>query len=163
MFDIFVYLYETYCRPENCPDNVSLARKLTAIGFEEDAIVDALDWLSSLVDSTKYLDRDVINEEANSGAQQNAGFRIYTEQETSTLGIDAIGFVQYLQNENLLNAQQRELVIERAMALDDSPVDVDELKIVVLMILWSQGQEPETLKFDDLLLPNDERASRLLH
>jgi Smg protein len=163
MFDILVYLYETYCRPESCPDSIVLAKKLSAVGFDEDEIVDALDWLNALVDTTKYLERDLLLEETNSGIQRNAGFRIYTEQEVSTLGIAAIGFVHYLENANLLNAQQRELVVDRAMALEDSPVDLDELKIVVLMILWSQGQESGMLRFDDLLLPSDESTSRLLH
>ncbi|MFZ6798837.1 DUF494 family protein [Undibacterium sp. Di24W] len=160
MFDILVYLYETYCRPESCPESIVLAKKLSEIGFGEDEIVDALDWLNALVDASKG---GVILDKTNSGAQRNAGFRIYTEQEASTLGIVAIGFVQYLENANLLNVQQRELVIDRAMALEESPVDLDELKIVVLMILWSQGHEPGMLSFDDLLLPNDESRSRLLH
>ena len=33
MFDVLVYLYETYWRPDACPDQAQLRRKLSAIGF----------------------------------------------------------------------------------------------------------------------------------
>jgi len=34
MFDVLVYLYENYWRPDACPDHDQLSRKLTAVGFE---------------------------------------------------------------------------------------------------------------------------------
>jgi Smg protein len=65
----------------------------------------------------------------------------------------------------LLTASQREIVIERALALDESPVTLGKLKIIVLMLLWSQGKEPDALMFDDLFgADEDEDAEpRLLH
>ena len=48
MFDVLVYLYETYWRPDACPDPAQLQRKLTAMGFERDDIQDALTWLDGL-------------------------------------------------------------------------------------------------------------------
>lgn len=48
MFDVLVYLYETYWRPDACPDSAQLARKLTAVGFENDEIQEALNWLEGL-------------------------------------------------------------------------------------------------------------------
>lgn len=163
MFDIFVYLYETYYRPETCPDSIALARKLSAVGFDDDEIVEALDWLRGLADSTKFLDKLDESGNATMPVQTDTGFRIYTEQENSCLGSAAIGFIHYLENAGLLNTQQREVVIERAMALDMLPVALDMLKIVVLMMLWSHGKESDMVMFDDLLLPDEERTSRLLH
>ena len=58
---------------------------------------------------------------------------------------------------------QREIVIERALALEESPVALGKLKIIVLMLLWSQGKEPDALMFDDLFGSDDEQAPRLLH
>jgi uncharacterized protein Smg (DUF494 family) len=34
MFDVLVYLYETYYRPDACPDSEALVKKLSAVGFE---------------------------------------------------------------------------------------------------------------------------------
>ena len=42
MFDVLVYLYENYWRPDACPDHAQLARKLTSVGFESDEIEEAL-------------------------------------------------------------------------------------------------------------------------
>ncbi|TFW08529.1 DUF494 family protein, partial [Oxalobacteraceae bacterium OM1] len=50
MFDILVYLYETYYRPDACPEPAALARKLSAIGFDDIEISEALDWLSGLTE-----------------------------------------------------------------------------------------------------------------
>ena len=48
MFDVLVYLYETYWRPDACPDHAQLTRKLSAVGFETDEIQEALVWLDGL-------------------------------------------------------------------------------------------------------------------
>ena len=45
MFDVLVYLYENYWRPDACPDHDQLTRKLSAVGFESDDIEEALIWL----------------------------------------------------------------------------------------------------------------------
>jgi len=139
MFDILVYLYETYYRPETCPDAIVLAKKLSAVGFDDEEIVEALDWLSVLTDTTQQLNQVIELDGVLNEVQKSSGFRIYTEQENNSLGVAAIGFMHYLMNANVLNAQQRELVVERALALDEESVPLDKLKVVVLMVLWSQG------------------------
>jgi hypothetical protein len=50
MFDILVYLYETYYRPDACPEPAALARKLSAVGFDDIEISEALDWLNGLTE-----------------------------------------------------------------------------------------------------------------
>ena len=45
MFDILVYLYETYYRPDACPEPAALAKKLSAVGFDDVEISEALVWL----------------------------------------------------------------------------------------------------------------------
>ena len=45
MFEVLVYLYETYYRPDACPEPEALVRKLSAIGFEEDDELDVPDFL----------------------------------------------------------------------------------------------------------------------
>ena len=37
----------------------------------------------------------------------------------------------------------REIVIDRAMAAPGDPVSLDDLKIIVLMVYWSFGREPD--------------------
>jgi len=54
-------------------------------------------------------------------------------------------------------------VIERALAVNESPMPLNKLKVIVLMLLWSLGQEPDALMFDELFLTDDEPEPRLLH
>ena len=152
MFDILVYLYETYYRPDACPEPAALARKLSAVGFDDVEISEALVWLTDLTEMA--------------GADEaiaSTGTRFYVQQEYDVLGSAAVGFIQFLESAKVLSPTQREIVIERALALDESPVGLSKLKIIVLMLLWSQGHEPDALMFDDLFGSDDEQAPRLLH
>ena len=154
MFDILVYLYETYYRPDACPEPEALARKLSAVGFDDVEISEALVWLTDLTEMA--------------GAEQNTAFsssgtRFYVDSEYDALGSAAVGFIQFLESAKVLTPVQREIVIERALALDESPVGPGKLKIIVLMLLWSQGKEPDALMFDDLFGSDDEQTPRLLH
>ena len=66
MFEVLVYLYETYWRPDACPDHDQLTRKLSAVGFETDEIADALSWLDGLAQTA----------EAFAGAQSADSLRV---------------------------------------------------------------------------------------
>lgn len=158
MFDVLVYLYETYYRPDACPDSAALVKKLSAVGFEEDEISKALGWLTDLAETTHEL--------ADQYPQQTAfsfGTRIYVASELDALGTAAVGFVQFLESAKVINPIQREIVIERALAATEGHISLDKLKVIVLMVLWSQGQEPDGLMFDELFLDEDEAVPRLLH
>ena len=48
------------------------------------------------------------------------------------------GFLLFLEQHGVLDADQRELVLDRAMALDQDELDLDDLKWVVLMVLFNQ-------------------------
>jgi Smg protein len=154
MFDILVYLYETYYRPEACPEPAALAKKLSAVGFDDVEISEALVWLNDLT--------------ALAGVEQtltasSTGTRFYVDEEKDVLGSQAIGFIQFLESAKVLSPLQREIVIERALALEEAPVNLGKLKIIVLMLLWSQGMEPDALMFDDLFASDEDQAPRLLH
>jgi Smg protein len=159
MFDVLVYLYETYYRPDACPDTVALARKLSAVGFEEDEISEALAWLTRLAESTGTLKEPGPQQQAVS----SSGLRIYVEQEMNALGVAAVGFIQFLESAKVLDAVQREIVIERALAVNESPMPLDKLKVIVLMMLWSQGKEPDGLIFDEVFLDDVPPKRRQLH
>jgi Smg protein len=154
MFDILVYLYETYYRPDACPEPAALARKLSAVGFDDVEISEALVWLTDLTEMAGA---------EPSESFSSSGTRFYVDQEYDALGSAAVGFIQFLESAKVLTPVQREIVVERALALEESPVGLGKLKIIVLMLLWSQGKEPDALMFDDLFGADDEQAPRLLH
>ena len=154
MFDVLVYLYETYYRPDACPEPAALAKKLSAVGFDDVEISEALVWLTDLTEIAAV-------EHALTAA--STGTRFYVDEETDALGGAAIGFIQFLESAKVLSPLQREIVVERALALDEAPVSLGKLKVIVLMLLWSQGKEPDALMFDDLFGSDEDQAPRLLH
>lgn len=158
MFDVLVYLYETYYRPDACPDPEALVKKLSAIGFEQDEISQALGWLTDL-DKTAHAFSHLGPEHTPS----SFGIRIYAQQEVNILGIEGVGFIQFLESAKLLDSLQREIVIERVLAASAGAISLDKLKVIVLMVLWSQGKEPDGLMFDELFGDNEETGARLLH
>ncbi len=159
MFEVLVYLYETYYRPDACPEPEALVKKLSAIGFEENEIAKALVWLTDLAETN--------HEFADKYPQQTAfsfGIRVYAKQEIDVLGVPAIGFIQFLESAKMLNPVQREIVIERALMISETPVPLDKLKVIVLIVLWSQGKEPDGMMCDELFIDEDsDPEPRQLH
>ncbi len=50
--------------------------------------------------------------------------------------------------------------MDRAMAAPGDPVELDDLKIIVLMVYWSFGEEPDALVLDELC---DDAQDRIAH
>jgi Smg protein len=150
MFDVLVYLYENYWRPDACPDHRQLARKLSAAGFESEEIKEALAWLDGLA----------ANAEAVRDTESASSMRVYTAAERETLGDDAVGFISFLESAGVLPPAMREMVLDRAAAVGSGPMDLEQVKIIVLMVFWSLGEEPDALILDELFVdPQD----RLIH
>ncbi|HRL20401.1 DUF494 family protein [Alcaligenes sp. SDU_A2] len=151
MFDILVYLFETYYNPQACPKAEVLAHKLAAIGFEDEDINDALSWLHAMGETSSQCQPL----EQQSAASQ----RVFSEHEQHVLGAEAMGFITFLQNSGALTAHLREILIESALAVDESPVSLDKIKIVALMVLWSHEAEIDHLIFEELLHDDSTRLS----
>jgi Smg protein len=147
MFEVLVYLYENYWRPDACPDHDQLTRKLSAVGFESDEIQEALSWLDGLAETAQ----------AYAGEQHADSLRVYSMAEIDRLGEDSIGFVSFLESAGVLPAAMREMVIDRASAVGDSPLALEDLKVIVLMVFWSLGEEPDALILDELFVAPEER------
>ena len=147
MFDVLVYLYENYWRPDACPDHDQLTRKLSAVGFERDEIQEALSWLDGLATAAQ----------SYSGTQRQTSLRVYSGAEHELLGEDSIGFISFLESAGVLPPPMREMVIDRASAIGDAPLDLDDLKIIVLMVFWSLGEEPDALILDELFVAPEDR------
>lgn len=152
MFDILVYLFETYYTPQACPEADVLAHKLAAVGFEHEDIDEALGWLHGLAQTTEQCGQLAQNPQGDSR-------RIFTEHEYQTLGTEAIGFISFLENSGVLPTVLREILIERAEATHESPISLDKIKIIALMVLWSQEAEVDHLVFEELLADDRSRLS----
>ena len=157
MFDVLVYVYENYWRPDACPDHDQLTRKLSAVGFESDEIQEALSWLEGLALSTGTPLGEAPAEVRPEVQQASTSVRVYLSQEIELLGDESIGFISFLESAGVLPPAMREMVIDRATAVGSGPLDLDDLKIIVLMVFWSLGEEPDALILDELFVAPEDR------
>jgi Smg protein len=169
MFEVLVFVYENYWRGDACPELGALERKLQAAGFEADEIQDALTWLNDLQLAARGLQQPASDADASSSVpllettrltQSAHSMRVYTLAEQDHLGAACLGFVTFLETAGMMPAHMREIVIDRAMAAPADPLPLDDLKIIVLMVFWSLGEEPDALVLDELC---DDTANRLAH
>ena len=161
MFEVLVFVYEHYWRGDACPERQQLGRKLTAHGFEPEEIQDALTWLDGLNLAAQSIRvGDAASCAPDAGALQSPlSLRIYSVAEQDHLGAQCLGFVSFLESSGVLPAPMREIVIDRAMAVSGDPVSLDDLKIIVLMVYWSFGEEPDALVLDELCDPVEGRLA----
>lgn len=144
MIDILVYLFENYHDLATHPKPDALARKLSALGFEDDDISQALVWLNALRSSRQP--------EWSCDARSQ---RIYTAEEYNRLGGECLSFVLFLERAGVLSAARREAVLEHAMRLPEHPVTLEMFKIIVLMVLWSGEEDLAPLIVEELLCEAD--------
>jgi Smg protein len=148
MFDVLVYVYENYWRPDACPAAPLLSRKLSAAGFEHEEIEEALHWLDGLAARV---------EPAVLEPQQDTSRRVFTAEERECLGTESLSFLSFLESAKVLTPALREMVLERATAAGQRPMDLEDLKVIVLMVFWSQGEEPDALILDELFVDDQDR------
>jgi Smg protein len=76
------------------------------------------------------------------------------------LDAECRGFITYLEQIRILSPPQREILIDRLLALETPDIDVEQIKWVVLMVLFSQpGQELAYARMEDLVF--EEEGARL--
>jgi Smg protein len=153
VLDVLMYLFETYIDAEEEPesDQNELRDELSRAGFGDSEIDRALDWLDGLTDNH---DKFICN------LQAVRGTRIFNDVETERLDVGCRGFITYLEQIGILSAPQREILIDRLLALETPDIDVEQIKWVVLMVLFSQpGQELAYARMEDLVF--DEGESQL--
>lgn len=129
VLSVLVYLFRNYFlgEPDAVHDRDSLQSELIDAGFDAMQIGKAFDWLAELQD------------EAQPSPQllSNQPIRIYAPEEIDQLDAECRGFLMTLESRGVLDADARERVIERALALEQSPVDLADIKWVVLLVLYN--------------------------
>lgn len=156
MFDVLMYLFETYVQNDAdlMVDQDELTAELTRAGFHRDEIYKALAWLEHLAELHD-------DERAPRLASAPDSFRIYAVEELRKLSPECRGFLLFLEQIRVLNPEAREVVIERLMDLDAPEIELDDLKWVVLMVLFNMpGNEMACHQMEELLY---EEPAGLLH
>jgi Smg protein len=146
VLDILIYLFENYFDAETDdgiePDREAIKRELVRTGFAGKEVERALCWLEELAGDPSRLQP----------APTSRATRVFAALEQAHLDTDCRGYLVHLEQIGILSPTQRELVIDRLMALDGDEIDIDKIKWVVLMVLFSQpGQETAFSRMEDLV------------
>lgn len=156
MFDILMYLFENYVHSEMdiMVDEGELTQELTRAGFHQPEIIKALSWLERLAELQE-------NDKPYLGQHNQHSFRIYTDEEKIKLDVESRGFLMFLEQIQVLNVTTREMVIDRVMELDEPRLILDDLKWVILMVLFNvPGNESAYAQMEDLVF---EQPDGMLH
>ena len=133
VLDVLMYLFEAFAdadtEPE--PDRNVLRGELLQAGFDEPNVDRAFAWL------------DELNESDGTDTPQVDALRVFSEAETARLGVEAVGYLMHLQHIGILRTAQLEIVMDRLLALGDADIDMEQIKWIVLIVLYSQSDQHE--------------------
>jgi Smg protein len=141
MYDVLVFVFENCQQADLAYDRDRVAQKLSAAGFEDGDISEALHWLAGMSLTPQV--REPLPDSRRT-------FRAYAPRELVKLDAQCRGFLMTLEHSGILNAETRELVIERALAASGDALSLEQLKLVVLMVLWNQQTPTSRLVAEEL-------------
>lgn len=132
LFDVLMYLFENYMDDDSplYSDPEKLKAQLNDAGFRSTQINKAFNWLEDLAQG---------QEERSQPLSNNVhSVRIYSSRELKKLNTECRGFLLNLEQMEVIDSSVRELIIDRVMALEADEMDLDQLKWVVLMVMFNQ-------------------------
>ena len=153
VIDVLIYIYENYMDAEESvpTDQILLEEELVQAGFPQGEIKKAFNWLDELA----WRQGSLIT---NGEAQPNRSMRLYCEREQQRIDLEIQGMLLYLEQAGILDARSRELVIERAMAIETEELTADDVKWVVLLVLLNQPGQENAFALMEELVYNGEPA-----
>lgn len=142
MFEILVFVFENCRQADVSHDPERVARKLSAAGFDDAEISAALAWLAGVARAPQRSLAPL--------PERSTAFRVFAPKELAMLDVECRGFLLYLERSGILSPQDREHVIERALAAGGDALSLDQLKLIVLMVLWHQQAPASQLVAEEL-------------
>jgi Smg protein len=138
---IILYLFSHYQTQAAIlgQDPVLLSDELQKKGFKKQAIQEVLGWLEACANISRSA-HDI-------KFRRDTSFRSYNTAEMKKLSKEARGFIVSSEKMGFLDPKTREVLIDRAMALDTHEVSIDDLRCV-MNVLFLRTQED--INFENL-------------
>lgn len=150
VLDVLMYLFENYMDDESPmeTDPEIIRAQLSEAGFLSTEINKAITWLEDLaVQQDRY---------ENNSIHAGQSIRVFNVHEIKRLDLECRGFLIFLEQMGVLNSTSRELVIDRIMALETPDIDLDQVKWVVLMVLFNQPGLEEAFTWMENMVMEDQ-------
>jgi len=154
VLDVLIYLFDHYIEQELeiIPNQKDLKSQLNQAGFADIQIDKAIDWLEGLA---------VKKDEIDVGDACSGSTRVFSGIENERLDVECKGFLIFLEQSGVLDSEDRELVIDRVLALETDTIELQQLKWVVLMVLFNRpGKEAAFAWMEDIIL---DKVSNVVH
>jgi len=149
MFEIIMYLFESYIQIDQTMelDAEEVTDELMQEGFQKSEITKALAWLDNLA--------HMHNQEPQSEtiAEQATSHRIYSKSEQRQISLECRSYISYLETAKILTTHTREIVIDCIMSLDSSELVLEDLKWLILMVLFNDPTSDDAfLQLESMLM-----------
>src|SRR4029078_8636343 len=100
------------------PERETLAADLERAGFGRHNVERALDWLADIAGDRWLPD------------MSSRALRVFSSDEVERISTSCRGYLLQLEQEGILSPLQREIVIDRLVALEGDEADTDPLKVL---------------------------------
>lgn len=146
VLDVLLYLFENYMEGDikDGATRASLETDLEDAGFDRSQVDNAFRWLEDL--ASRRQDTEL-------QAPTEGSVRVFTDAENVRLSANCRGFLLHLERIGVISPKVREMVIERALALEtEDEIDAEQIKWVILMVLFNQpGEEAAYAWVEELI------------
>ncbi|WP_047535523.1 DUF494 family protein [Methylotenera sp. N17] len=146
MLEVLIFMFQNYfgTQPQIHTMDIEedfLAQELTQAGFDHHDIVGAFDWYKQL--------RCLISQPYHQYLSNPSSFRVYVEHELERIDTESFGFLSFLERAGVIKPNERDLVIDRALALKNQHISIEEIRWITMMVLWNDSRKKDYLFVED--------------
>ena len=141
MYEVLVFMFENYFSNHALHEENVIEQELVAAGFEESAITNAFDWYNQL--------KVMMKQPVASQMEYVQCSRMFAEAELDKIDTESLGFLLFLEQAKVINSSERDMIMDRAMALNGKTVNLEQTRWITMMAMWSDGRENDYLFVED--------------
>lgn len=154
VFKVLFYLIDQWKRFGNAPskENLALFEELQELGFQAIEIFTALRWLGTL--------DDIVRQVSTHKSVSIQSMRQFTPLECFQLDSECRGYLLFLEQAQVLTPQAREMIIERALAMEADELCLEQIKWLTLIVLIQQHNSNDPIGWIEEFIMADDHNRR---
>tara|TARA_R110001583_G_scaffold2536_10_gene18286 strand:+ start:8138 stop:8596 length:459 start_codon:yes stop_codon:yes gene_type:complete len=148
-----MYLFESYIQVDQSMelDTQEVTDELMQEGFQKSEINKALAWLENLASMHNQ------DPQSRTTAEKVTSHRIYNKIEQRQISLESRNYIRYLEEAKILTTHTREMVIDCIMSLDSGELILEDVKWLILMVLFNDPVSDDAfLQFESMLMDFEE-------
>ena len=146
MLEVLIFMFQNYLGNQSAINQATieedfLAQELTQAGFDHHDIVGAFDWYKQL--------HTQITEPYHQYVSNPNAVRVYSTQEVEKIDAESFGFLSFVEQAKVILPNERDLILDRAMALKQDQITIEEIRWITMMVLWNDTRKKDYLFVED--------------